>query len=621
MGWHQQALSSIPWAGAAALLSVIALPALLRVYGYTDDYPVLLMARQDAFGPGRDPFTFLGRPLASLLIIPAFEWAGEVERLGWLRLVSLTGLMAFGYLLDKTLRRADWPAPARFMVCLLALTSPAAMVWAGWTVCFPYSWAATAAALAGYLMTGSGDAGGPPGWRWGFSAVLLLASLAIYQPAAGAFFLPLLVRAFQIALRDWTRKLGVPVGFYVATVGLYALTFLILREPSPEANPMGAKVAFGEHLPIAVALFFRQLVPESLLAWGHPSSPLLFSLQAGGAGYLLFRVAGSKNAGSGRAESLARLLLFTGLGALVMAPVMLTEGVFYHRTRFALTALAALLLGEGWRRAFQQSGKSALVAHAAALVLLLLGLAGAAAGLQNGLAGPNAREFAALRLALEGRFLQPPRAILFIDRFPTAQGNTASNPAWSFEFGKTARHVSWAMEPMVGLILSEPGKTVPHGPTVLVLEARPDLKGRPIPILDLSEDSSRLPAQASEPGWQSGPFGEEQILPRSPAGWAFSPWFGFTNRIQYRPDKPSYLYHLELGWIMPSGQGNEQLGYTFHHDTIGWFWTAPSHYPNIYLSEEKRWAYVGYDAFGPTQLFLSEAPPEESPRPLPVTFP
>ena len=54
-------------------------------------------------------------------------------------------------------------------------------------------------------------------------------------------------------------------------------------------------------------------------------------------------------------------------------------------------------------------------------------------------------------------------------------------------------------------------------------------------------------------------------------GWFYSSWFG-VFRIDEGPD-PSWVYHVQLGWIYVSGNGSENLWLWSENPELGWLWT------------------------------------------------
>ena len=54
-------------------------------------------------------------------------------------------------------------------------------------------------------------------------------------------------------------------------------------------------------------------------------------------------------------------------------------------------------------------------------------------------------------------------------------------------------------------------------------------------------------------------------------GWFYSPWFG-VFRIDEGPD-PSWVYHVQLGWIYVSGNSSENLWLWSENPELGWLWT------------------------------------------------
>lgn len=225
-----------PWEPAAisGVLVLVYLPVLLTTYAYSDDYPHL------GWWHGTGPATWAGavqqwaeqgRPLTGLLVEALFSLASTFGELRLVRLFSVVGIVLLGVLLHWALVRAGLGRRWAALAVVFLLTLPAYQVYAAWAVLATAPWAAVLA-LAGGLTAADALAarrGKALALPLSASAVLLIAALLLYQPAAMVFWvgvaIPLVVPG---AARGTWRVLGGSMALAAAALALAYVALLIV---------------------------------------------------------------------------------------------------------------------------------------------------------------------------------------------------------------------------------------------------------------------------------------------------------------------------------------------------------------------------------------------------------
>ncbi len=139
------------WALACALFVlpvIVYWPAIVRRFGFRDDYSVLRESHQE---PGKVILVcaMQARPIDGVLMEASFRQLRGIDDLSWLRfgtalLIGLVGAATF--LLLRTMKWDRWTAA---LVAALAMVLPSAQIVAGWAVGWPL-FAAMLVALGGF---------------------------------------------------------------------------------------------------------------------------------------------------------------------------------------------------------------------------------------------------------------------------------------------------------------------------------------------------------------------------------------------------------------------------------------------------------------------------------------
>lgn len=346
-GWRRQRALRIPsvlriFLAYAAAFTLVYSPVLFTSYGFIDDYFQLASALQGATALGMRQHMSFGRPLQGLLIVNSFALMRDVGDIRWLRLVGILGIALLAWLLNRMLAMAGRGTLTALLVPLaIGMTLPF-QVWAAWAMCayFPY---AAAIAGAAYLAVEAALRAHTRSRRLGFAGAavfLLVASLAIYQPAAMVFWVVAAIRLLtadaplHVIARVGSACLAVMCGSLALAYGLFQATAHVW--PLFSAVPLHLQRAQVTHDPAGKATWFTAEVlvnAANLLQW-RPSAleAALVYVALGGGLALSF-------SGSAR-ERLGKLAVALALLPLCYLPNLITaEDWASYRTQAALTAL------------------------------------------------------------------------------------------------------------------------------------------------------------------------------------------------------------------------------------------------------------------------------------------
>lgn len=208
-------------------LGVVAFVALLMVtarFAFWDDYGNFTYFNRGWATWVQTGFTRDGRILHSFLMYYPMHLFTHITQLWVLRVLSLAGIVVFGWVLYRVLGRSGdrWTAA---LVSLFALFSPAMGVNLGWANNYPYGWAMAGSVLAARIVLRRE-------WRWDLRSVLVGCGLLlggmvcglIYQPLIGLAVLPLL---YSLQRGESVRNILVAMGLllvvYAGSFGLYKL--------------------------------------------------------------------------------------------------------------------------------------------------------------------------------------------------------------------------------------------------------------------------------------------------------------------------------------------------------------------------------------------------------------
>lgn len=416
-----------------AAFALVYSPVLFTSYGIIDDYYQLFVALKGAPDIGMRQHVSFGRPLQGMLIVSAFSLVHNVGDLRWLRLVGIAGIALLAWLLYRVLAASGHGRlTALLLPLVIGMTLPF-QVWASWAICefFPY-----AAAMAGVAYLGVEAALRAGTWRprlgFGAAAVfLLVASQAIYQPAAMVFWV---VAAIRLLTAETPLRVVARVGAVCLAVMCCALAleFVLFESVARLWTLFGAAPLHLQRAQVATnpAEKLHWFVTEvlvnaaNLLQW-QPSALEAVLVYAALCGGLALYFRGSAH------ERLGKLAVAAALLPLCYLPNLLTaEDWASYRTQVALTALivvyAAMALLGYLRAALRLTRRADLAAdadrHAAAraeqrVLVPLLAIACcvfafvAATSVYQGFARPQQTEYAVLRQQLREAPLAQARTI------------------------------------------------------------------------------------------------------------------------------------------------------------------------------------------------------------------
>lgn len=417
------------FAAYVAAFVLVYSPVLFTSYGFIDDYFQLASALQGATALGMRQHMSFGRPLQGVLIVSSFSLMRDVGDIRWLRLVGIVGIALLAWLLHRVLAASGrGTIVALLLPLVIGLTLPF-QVWAAWAMCafFPYAAAVAGAAYLAVEAALRARARGTRAGLWTAAVFLLVASLAIYQPAAMVFWVvaairlltadaPLrhIARAGGAALAAMVVALGLAYGLFRATVLLwphFSTVSLNLQRARVTADPAGKLTWFTSEVLVNAA---------NLLQW-RPSALEAVLVYAAVAGGLALSFSGSARVRLGKLAAAAALLPLCYLPNLVTA-----EDWASYRTQVALAALVVVYAAMAlrgytrsavrfWQRAgatgaIREGGVESRVLAGALVVACCVFAYAAATGVYQGFARPQQVEYALLRQQLRAA--------------PLAQGHT-----------------------------------------------------------------------------------------------------------------------------------------------------------------------------------------------------
>ena len=213
-------------------LFIAYLPAVATTYAYTDDYSHLGVWHGAAAGNWADAIQLSveqGRPLTGVISEGLFYLASSISDLWFVRLFSITGIILLGVAFHWALVRAGLGRRSAVLAVVLLLTLPAYQVYAAWAVLATAPWAALLGFIGGVIATDAlvGHKGGQLAMRLALAAVVLLAALLMYQPAAMMFWVSVAIALVvpRVVSQTW-RILG---GCLVVAAVAAALAYVALE--------------------------------------------------------------------------------------------------------------------------------------------------------------------------------------------------------------------------------------------------------------------------------------------------------------------------------------------------------------------------------------------------------
>ena len=566
--------------------------AVIFEYAFTDDTFVLWAVDYEGLPLFRNYVSQGGRPLYGLLLNGFFSLVDGIGSLRWLRLLSIVGIVAFGLAACSTYRRAGNTVLQSCFLALLISLTPTFAVYAGWAVCFSYAFAAAMAWLAGDRVAAMffGEkvhfsAGALIGWN-----LLLVAVLSIYQPVGGFYLLPTVIYATgkdrrQPGLRPWFCVLGSYLLVAIVYFALYKASLHLWLGTGGSAT----------RARVATDLFKQmQFLYETPLRYGCLMWSTFYGLipqLAAGAltvGFLAFGIAMFI-----RREPRQRLVYPMLLGATALcsvAPMLITaEAGAPFRTLGVLSALYIHLFVRGMEECFSISRRGYLLRT---LVLAILCTGGAAVTgyhLYDGLVCPQTKEIVLYRQFFRKTFAEYPKTITFV--LPDYESVRFGRFPGIFEFGAISSQFSWVATPLIPLLLNEQfglnkmnasrEQLMRLSVVCIPSSAKIGVLNPPVVDGNLVLSGREAPVNIFGNGNPTNHpyFGELLVFGQ---GWCYSTWFGYFNIANY-----PHIVHMFLGELDCAGGGAGD--YWFYTRKMGWFWTSPSSFPDVYSSMKSSW--------------------------------
>ena len=448
-----------------------------------------------------------GRPLNALAKYLTYRRVSELEHHRYVRFMGILGISLLAWSLFRLLVGAGHGRLRAFCVAAAACSTLPFQVWAHWTSTATYPLAAALAGFA-FLLADRALSTPPPLQKWlsaGGAGVVLLAALAVFQPAAMFYFVfaAAVLPAPGRSLGDLFRKLGghcaiaaaaLAASYGLAVVGLRLYPMHVDRTALVSLSEVPGQLKWFLLQAFHYAANFALPSPSSLFLpdTGSTVSPETADRIVGWVFFLLvswglvlyLRTAG----GNGRWKYGAALFLL----AVTFLPVLAPE---VHSIRYrtlaapsAILVLYAFFGVEGFARTLRRRSLPGLVMGAAALA----GVLSAAYQVRVFLVEPQVREMEFLRGELARSDLSQVRRLYILQ--PTPEATFA--PLRQLEVGRPSSHVRASLQAMVFLVLRETAPAYAHLP---VIPVRPHDPLTPLPdslvldLRDLGSDSDRDP--------------------------------------------------------------------------------------------------------------------------------
>jgi hypothetical protein len=456
----------VAWVDLAVVaggLFIAYLPAVATTYAYTDDYSHLGVWHGAAAGKWADAIKLSveqGRPLAGLITEGLFYLASSISDLWFVRLFSITGIILLGFAFHWALVRAGLGRRSAVLAVVLLLTLPAYQVYAAWAVLATAPYAALLGFIGGVIATDAlvGHKGGQLAMRLALAAVVLLAALLMYQPAAMMFWVSVAVALVvpRVVSQPWRILGGCLVVAAVAAALAYVALELSLAISGWDASSRSALI---EHpgskaswllyiaMPRALGLHYLGQYPSGALGLAVASVILLgLALRARGDPKCAIRLG----------------LAAAALVPLAYAPSLVVEENWAtFRTQIALSTLIGLYFVvsviEIGRFTLERLGgagprvlrSARLVTTTTAVAGVVLAIVAAHANLRHRFIRPETQELEMIRsqlAAIPGRTVS---RVVFRLAASSSNGD---------EFGFPSSAASWVAEPVVALVLREQGR-------------------------------------------------------------------------------------------------------------------------------------------------------------------
>lgn len=424
-------------------------PVLVASYGFVDDYAALYAKLTGRFAEYAAKMVLGGRPLFGVLDSLGFGYVRDTADLRWLRALSIAGIAVVAVLVFCLATRARLPRWLAIALALLVGLMPAFQVLASWAMAYPFTWAVSLAIFA-YLQIDDGQHSFPRTVRIAVSFLLLLASLALYQPAAMMFWscagLSWLSAPGPVRFRHLSCTVLIMVSALIADFGLAKILPSILHIDSAWFHRTG----LVSDIPGKLRWFVTTPLTDSLnLAFVLPNRTRALAVATFIAGGLFLSGRDDWKSRAARLGLAAVLLPLSYLPSLVVA----MNGPAY-RTQIALTTLilfyAAIAL-VAWLKWARLRNFAPIVATAAVVGSAVM----AATNVATEFARPQTLEYqrVAAELARNQRILAAHELCIV----PSTSRDTLAPFVRYDEFGKPSTNDAWAARGLAWSILHRQG--------------------------------------------------------------------------------------------------------------------------------------------------------------------
>jgi hypothetical protein len=366
----------------AAFLFLVPLvtywPATFHEYGLRDDYSNLRESHEE---PGK-VLQFCAshaRPIYGWLLQSTYGQTTSVQNLRWMRLLASLLLGGISLAMFRGLRSLGWSFNTSLCVAVALTLVPAAQVFAGWAVGWPYAATALLAIAAFFTAEGAlagGDRAGARRWpaQWIPALSLMVVCALIYQPSALFYVVPLAAALIAQRHRDFrqtARWAGAHLTLVIAALGLAYGIMTVLY--STGVFVKSGRIAFEHHWGGKLGWFLTEALPNALSMFvlndNNQRDHALYLGCAGVVGLLLLAGGYLEWRRHGRARGLIWLAGLFGLPVFAFSiSLVASERYATYRTLFAMTAVLLCFLVASVQALTQRWGEANRKLLAAMLV-------------------------------------------------------------------------------------------------------------------------------------------------------------------------------------------------------------------------------------------------------------
>lgn len=461
LSWRE---TLIVFAGTLGLVSLLFHPAWSLKYAVMDEYLLLFHVPRGSW-PVWGATAGAGRLLYGTLLWLGFSLPEGIVGLWKVRLLGFPGMALLVTVLFAIARRGGCGRTFSAALGQSVLLTPGFALFPVYGVCFPYPYAAAAAAWAGWCLWQASDADGQRSGRWWqlLSGVgWLTLALMVFQPAAllvlFAPFLMLWLRPDRARLRCWLFATASAAGLLAVYLLCYRLSVTVFF---PETGGSGrGSLVFD---PAAkLDMVWNAWIPAAFSLWGGILGPVPAALYT--AGVLLLAALGVVGGVRMERGGWIRLLGLIVIAGATLAPhLIVAENQVPSRVLLLIHAglMAAAVSGLSQLAATILPGKQWVRAGVALGWLMLHG--GLASHLTGyTIAAANRAEMNAVAQVIEADFEQIPEALLYVH--PSAHVPAMTPQGNRSEYGLISSWSVVEMQPFLQLLFEETLATAPGTP-------------------------------------------------------------------------------------------------------------------------------------------------------------